>query len=651
MAAIITDQFRKNNIETFVKDISDSPAIGGHNYYVGIGKTDPYPTIGNLKDDNSNYPIPLPISSTISKDDVKNNLMTLIKVDGTDVKRLIPKVAYEFNKQYKVYDPSDPSCFDYNTDDTQLPCYVTYTDGDNHTKLYVCLGNNNNAFSTSGIPAMSNPTSGSNFPFGVEQNLTSAGKDGYIWAYVDYLDTDDPNNLFADSKSFQTLSTDSEVDAKVNSQQNHLGISDGRTRATRATAGLLYGFKIKDAGAGYPMGSTTVGDTKTFNAKIVGERIKNSGDGGGAGVGTGEERIGDEIATGSENSVSIDAVVTAEGGKITGIQWDLAKAKALGYGRTDTVNSAGSTVTGLSIQDAGGFGGIKRARVVFTDSEVQPDVVDSTFRQAEIVPLIAPEFGFGHSPLTDLPSYYCGVSANFEGTVGENSAGSNSPPQFVAEALVDVKFRQVSLIKEKTGESLRIGEDDSPWTYSGGTPPITSEKALNCLPYFFIPWSAANGSSKWAARPGGLEESGRGVGGDGIVVELAGGTVSGGGEPPRAFVDKVSAFELLDPADTDPATGGNQSGGGFRIYYHQNSSNLINQAPFPIPAAAGTQIAVYNEAAGRKNRTLLEQNLYYTFIGNPEYERTRGEVLFIEDRKPLERDAQQTEEVRLIIQF
>ena len=33
MAAIITDEFRKNNIETFIRDVEDSPTLNGHNYY------------------------------------------------------------------------------------------------------------------------------------------------------------------------------------------------------------------------------------------------------------------------------------------------------------------------------------------------------------------------------------------------------------------------------------------------------------------------------------------------------------------------------------------------------------------------------------------------------------------------------------------
>jgi len=636
MAAIITDEFRKNNIETFVKDVEDSPALDGHNYYLGIGKTDPWPAQGGVTETSSDFEVRFPSGSIDEKDDIKNNLMTLIKIDSTDIHRLVPKVDFRIGEIYKIFDPTDPTCFDYDTVQNHLPCYATYTDTDGHTKIYMCLGNNGFSRTATNIPAMDDPADAtSNFPFGVKQNTLSAGGDGYIWAYLDYLNDDDPNNLFADSKSFQSLSKDSEIDRKVfNELGGHAGVSDGRTRATRASAGLLYGFKIVNGGSGYPV---PAGQTSTtLTAKIIGERIKNDSDD------FAQERIGNAITAAEDNDVTVTVVQGPNGGVVQSVEWDLSKAKQLGFGRTDSVDSEGNAVTGLTRSDVNERGGILRASLVITDPSIfeSNDELKAEIVEADIRPLIAPQFGFGHSVLTDLPSYYAGISADFEGTIGENKASAqDSPPRHTAEALVDVSFRQVSLLREKTGEPIRTGEDDSPWP----DPLITPEKAVNCLPYFFVPFKA--NQEQHTQVPASLA----GKGGDGVYVELAG-TVSGGGEKPKAWVDKISPFYSTDPVDNVPQTPETDTGGGFRIYYHQNSDKRINKAPFPRGESEGVEVNIY-DSAGTLLTDSINEKCFYTFIGNPEYERTRGEVIFAENRTPIRRDAQQTEEVRLIIQF
>ena len=271
MAAIITDDFRKNNIENFVTDVSNSPALGGRNYYIGIGKTDPYPNQGaslTITELSNNFVPPPPNGSILEKEDVKRNLMTLVKIGENDVRRLIPQVEYRVGATYKVFDITDPTCFDKDADGT-LPCYALYTDGDGLTKLYICLNNKDDSGSIqptqSVIPTMPNPASGSVFPFGVQQNTTT---DKYIWTYIDYLNVDDTNNLFRDTQTFQTLTLDKDVDTKVNSVSiaPHTGIIDGRSRATRATAGLLYGFNILDGG-------NTLVPNATLEGRIVGERL------------------------------------------------------------------------------------------------------------------------------------------------------------------------------------------------------------------------------------------------------------------------------------------------------------------------------------------------------------------------------------------
>ena len=115
MAAIITDDFRKNNIERFIDDVSSnqSPNSTAVNYYIGIGKTDPWDRdVNGRTEAETGFIVPLPDGSILEKADIKKNLMTLIKVDSTDILRLVPQIEYKTGSTYKVYDPTDTSCFD-----------------------------------------------------------------------------------------------------------------------------------------------------------------------------------------------------------------------------------------------------------------------------------------------------------------------------------------------------------------------------------------------------------------------------------------------------------------------------------------------------------------------------------------------------------
>lgn len=609
MAAIITDDFRKINIDRFFDDVSKSHATGGKDYYIGIGKTDPYENddTGQSEVNDTAFAPPTPVGSVIDKQDIKKNLMTLKLVEPADVKRMVPQIRFTVGTKYKVYNPFDPTCFDI-TDDV-MPCYVTYTGGDSRARIYACLGNNNNTATSEVIP----DAPAGNTPFGVVQNST----DKYIWAYVCDWDKHVPSNKFSSSRTFMNLPEDSVIDTTLSTD----GITDGRKRAVQASGGLLYGFAIsaKRPGANYPSGSTghpRVGDS-ALDAVIIGEHLDGS-----------------KIT--SNNTCKVE---TGVGGTITRVIWNLSNAQTLGYSKATT--KASSTTGGTSSSGlwttalSGTNGGIKFASLVITDSELtvntqpslQGDSDAAGFSKAEIIPLIAPADGFGHSPLNDLPSYYAGISSNFEGPVGDNAtAGTqNGDPQYVAESLVDVKFREVSLLrdgnddmvfKDSSGDDK---EDDSPYPDSSFNP----EQALNCLRYFQI--SSTSESSQAAAAAANSFS--------GAYIQQVGSD----NQKARAFLDQVSIYEPLFPLDS-----GDGVQGGFRIYFHQNSSRLINEKIFT---------SLGNITLHQANGTQIGAAITYASIRDGEYVPNTGEVLFVDKKKPITRNEQQTEEVRLIIQF
>ena len=214
MSAIITNNFRRQSRQRFIESIQyeETNSTG---YYIGLGKSDQW------REDESSYEVPLPNGALIADQDVKDNLMALVKVSS--YASLFPRNEMRSGRVYKVYDPSDPLMFD--LEDQYYPCVATYND-----KVYVCLDNNNNN-AISGFP--------SGTTYGIEEADSTSTVDGkYIWAYVqDVVTTSDFY-----TEEFIPSAADP-VDP---------------TAAKTATGGLVYGFRI-DAG-----GSDLVGNEKIY---------------------------------------------------------------------------------------------------------------------------------------------------------------------------------------------------------------------------------------------------------------------------------------------------------------------------------------------------------------------------------------------------
>jgi hypothetical protein len=600
MAAIITDDFRKNNIERFINDVktSQSPGSTAVDYYVGIGKTDPWEKDAlGFTEVNNKFSVPAPSGSEIEKADVKKNLMTLKKIQSTDVLRMVPQIEYKLGEKYKVFDPTDPSCFDADQNAEELPCYAIYLDADGNSKVYLCLSNGGGGLTSAAQPTTQVvPTMPStNFPYGVVENVT----DKYIWAYIDYFDKDNPSNLFGDSKTFINITENADVDTKVNNVAPHGAVSDGRTRAAKTSAGLVYGFKIKNQGALYPVNRTEAG-SNALTGTLTGVRLDGT------------------IIAGNESYATDIKFETDSDGKISKVIWSLAQGQALGYGRANVIKSDGTTasITGGVTNN----GGIKELSVNITDGySTKP----TGFIEAEIQPLIAPIYGLGWSPLNDLPSYYCGISSDFKGTVGDESSASpaGTPPQYIGEALVDIGFRQVSVLKN-TDKDLRLEEDDSPWPDAT----LDADAAINCLQYFQVAGATSVPAALQSIQSG-----------NGAYIQN-----QATGEKAKAWFDKASKFEASDPVDGSSASG--LQAGGYRIYFHQNSDKRINKRPFQ----ANDTLDVY---ASWDATTPIVSNLAVHNLNQGEYKQDAGDVLFLDNRRPITRNAQQTEEVRIIIQF
>lgn len=533
MAAIITDDFRRNSVEFLINDIVDkntenSPNYG-FEYFIGIGKSDPWDTdSAGLAETASNFQVPIPTGSELEAEDVVDNLAGAVAIPTNQAYFLIPRVNWVANRKYKRWNKNDPDMFNVSTvgTETHYPCYAIY---DN--KIYICLDNNSNALfdatsKTYGIASSQNTPSG-----------TSAARtpvkeaDGYIWAYCADLNT---------TSKFNT-------DQFVSISQTATGTP---ADATSATGGMLYGFEIIEPGANASADSTAL----TSGFKLV---VSDS---------TGKDAV--------EHAITH----TVTSGAVSGIEY-----------------TAGTAVTNFEKS-------IERASIVIDNTSY----FGTGTSAPKIRPLIAPKNGFGFNPVEDLPAFYAGLAVNYTGNVE-------------GEISTTISYRQISLIKVEDGSSTRFsdspsGDNDSPALTGDGS--YANDEVLDTLRYFQM-----GSVSLSDVTQGDIIEQVTNAGG---VPTIA---------PAKAFVDFVD--------DTKK-----------RVYFHQNSSSSINQGDFTTGDGSTTKIKI-TDSTGTTTRSAFSSGSAYTSASftSPEYKIRTGEVLFLENRKAIQRASAQEEEIKLVIQF
>lgn len=218
MAAIITENFRRVN----AKNLVDSIKSDATNFYVGLGRSNSWPDISGLEEDDSNFNVPDPLGTFGDNTELLNNLTTLIGITSTNVTQVIPKVVAKVNQRHKEYDPYNPDCF-YQTEVggiQRFPCYTIVNDN-----VYLCLRESNGIETSYSLP------DGNSRSRGPVQNA-----DGSVWLYIYSILSSFPINgtQFVTVPSSYTLN-DSETGSTI----------------TTASGNLVYGFSVIDGGTGY----------------------------------------------------------------------------------------------------------------------------------------------------------------------------------------------------------------------------------------------------------------------------------------------------------------------------------------------------------------------------------------------------------------
>lgn len=236
MSAIITETFRRNNTKAFLSELADV----ANNFYIGIGKSDPWPTINGADENALGYEVAAPLGTYSDRAELLNNLTTLIGVTGNTYSQVIPNIPAKTSHRHKAYNPFDPDCFYQTTVDAvqKYPCYVVVNDN-----VYICLKEAKDAATSYSFPDGVTITRG---PFKL------VGDDS-VWAYVYNVKAEFPIN------SSQFISTTVTPTYDTGEVAGDL---------VTGTGNLVYGFSVIDGGSGFTSTPTVefVSDTGAVTA-------------------------------------------------------------------------------------------------------------------------------------------------------------------------------------------------------------------------------------------------------------------------------------------------------------------------------------------------------------------------------------------------
>ena len=538
MSAIITPTFRRNSVSDFQAGVD----LGTNNYYIGIGRLIPWDNNPGAQgqdpigEESSLFVEPLPQVTLNEEKDVRDELMTLVKVDPTEVKAMIPKNQWASTRKYKRYDPTDPLTFEYEGE--IYPCVAV-----NNNRIYLCVANGaqNLAAGLNGTPADSlrapdhdNITFQNNGVGGQDANRVGLPDDnGYMWAYLGDLSSS--GNL--DNDQFVGV-----PDVLIDSAGN----ANRATAAEQATGGLVYGFKVIEGGNSLNLTGANAVD-------LVLEGVGKDG--------TAKTNV-DIIIDGQVQSPFVVNGLTT--GNV------INEVKYVGSLRTAPLGFAKASVC------------------AYTNKNDHTTKLDNV----KIIPLIAPIEGFGYDVRTTSPSHYVGLYTRFaEGVDGE--------------ALTDVAYRQISIIKNPQRR------DDSPrYTLNDDvendelTMQYENEAALDCLNYIQV--------------------------------------------KPEVTLSDRTAGTIMTQLDVNSAPKARASivhvdVGNGKIYFQQSDYHTGNFLPFN----AAEVISIPN-VGGEPS---IIQAGQISEVVDSEYIHDTGEVLFVDNRKRINRNADQIEDLRIIIQF
>jgi len=365
MPAIISDQFRVLNAETFVKSLI---GVGQtyNSYYTFIGQpnsTNPF--AGGSSSWGSG---PSPVDGFKEENDIKDTIIAVKKVTTDDIRRMIRKVTWTAGTTYEMY-RNDYSIYNLSPVTKSSNLYnANYYVINEDLRVYICLNNGTNPENPSGKPSYDQPTF-----IDLEPRAAGTSGDGYIWKYlytikpseivkfdsIEYIPV--PENWGSVGESISTKANS--VDGKI-----HTAIITNRGNSYNPTSQTFTNVPILGDGTG---GQVTI-TTDSFG-KVSDVYVTSGGQNytygsiqfypGAPGLSTSLTNTG----IGTTSIASFNVIIPPKGGHGYDIYRELGAYRVLVYSRYETLASNPDVISG---NDFSRVGIIKNPTVVNSTTQL-----------------------------------------------------------------------------------------------------------------------------------------------------------------------------------------------------------------------------------------------------------------------------------------
>ena len=183
MPAIITDQYRILNAETFVDSFVGIGTTGKNNYYTFLGHPDPTNLTDQIGYGDASWGVepPNPIDNFDQENRYYDSMLFLKQITSSDVRRVIPRINWQSGTIYEMY-RNNYSATNRTSQTSNSSLYGSnYYVVTSEFKVYLCINNGSSPTTPNGTTSKVEPTHTSTT---VPEQDTTGNTDDYQWKYL-----------------------------------------------------------------------------------------------------------------------------------------------------------------------------------------------------------------------------------------------------------------------------------------------------------------------------------------------------------------------------------------------------------------------------------------------------------------------------------
>lgn len=585
---LITNYLRKQAAQHFIDRIEAGTDV----YYLFIGKPEPF---------TNDIDPPQP-EQTVQQVviDAYADMIAGKRVTSSDVKLMVPRYDWTANTVYDIYTHDDPDLY-------QKQFFVVVNKGINHS-VFKCLGNNNRN------PSTIAPDVYATSP----QDTTYETADGYQWKFL-YNIPDSTFRKFATSKFIPVVPNANVVANAVSGSISYLNVE-------------YQGSHYNSHGSGVIQISAVNGDARVFQVEATKSAntdfFKNCAIKITSGTGAGQQRLITEyVVSGSLRNVIVDRPFDVLPDVFS--RYEISPAVI--------VNGDGSDFVGRGLINTASSNSIYRVEVtnqgaLYTYANVQIYAnTGGVSNSAVLTPIISPPGGHGSDVAAELGARHLGVSVSFNSNDNDND-----------DKLIDENdYRVVGLLKNPLFANVNISYTNETQTIADGDIVIqddtgargevvartSSTLKLSNVTKFF----AAGNSTVNTIRTL-----------SGTQAEVS--SVS----TPTTYIDQTFKIIIDNPSggfqeDEVVFQGGNANG----ILYTANSTVMRITKNKGVWNTSDDVVGIVETVSG----TTTGHTSKITGLVVGDLVPRSGEIMYIENVKPITRYQQQSETLKLVLQF